>query len=79
MVDGIVLSNGAPHPSATSITSAGLRVVRKGDEVEFSGDSMNAHGHALTVSARGTLVGNTVSGSGVLNARSGCPFSAQRH
>src|SRR5206468_94982 len=71
VIDGVVLTNGATNPSTISLTNVGLRVVRKGDEIEFSGDSMNAGGGAMTVSARGTLVGNTVNGSGVLNARSG--------
>jgi hypothetical protein len=44
----------------------------------LKGTAMNASGHPVTLSARGTLTGNTVSGTGTINGRTGCPFTASR-
>lgn len=63
----------------TLAASFAVRLARRGAEVELSGTTLVAGGGSLLMSARGTLVGRTVTGTGILNTRTGCPFNGERH
>ena len=76
--NGALVDQGGAHPSAQSLTNTELVFARAGDQVEFRGTAMNASGHSVTLAARGTLTGDTVNGTGTINGRSGCPFTASR-
>jgi hypothetical protein len=76
--DGVVVPPPNTRPSNTSTTQSELRMSRVGDEIELKGTWMNAGGEALVISAHGTLIGARVSGTGVMNVRTGCAFTAER-
>jgi len=76
--DGVVVNAAGDRPSAYSATQSDLRLSRTGDQLELKGTMMNASGQNLTISAHGTLAGESASGLGILNVRTGCAFTAAR-
>ncbi|HUA57092.1 MAG TPA: hypothetical protein VMB81_33215 [Candidatus Sulfotelmatobacter sp.] len=79
--DGVLVNIASDHPSTYSTTESALRLSRTGDQLALSGTMMNASGDAMTISAHGTLVGESASGVGSIvghGARTGCPFTANR-
>jgi hypothetical protein len=66
------------RPHNTSSTKSDITVMREGDELVLSGESNNAGGKTFVFKARGTLVGDRVDGTGVINTKSGCSFTGQR-
>jgi hypothetical protein len=75
--NGAVISRGG-QPSWTSVVDSDLTLVRAGEQIELKGSSMSAGGAAVIVSARGVLVGRSLSGTGTINTTTGCPFSGER-
>lgn len=77
--DGVVLDRTSASPNGNTITQHDFRVTRVGDEIELKGSAMAAVLNPVTVSARGTLMGSSVAGTAIVNARSGCSFSGERY
>ena len=75
--DGVVATRVA-KPNARSAVDSDLRLSRTGDQIELKGTMMNAGGDALVIAARGSLVGQSVNGTGTINTRTGCAFSGER-
>ncbi len=77
VTEGVVTFSSG-RTTSTTATASDLKLSQSGDRIELQGTMMNAAGNALVISARGGLVGNRVSGTGTINTRSGCAFTAER-